>query len=984
MQHDVFISYSSKNHVIAQLIFDKLENESVKCWMAPQSLNGGDEYEGVIDEAIRACKVFVLVFSEPAVNSRWVNSELTIAFSEYKHIIPFKIDQTILEGKMKVKLIQSHWIDAYPEASAKIAELVKSVQNILHTAEDRTVIKETDNSSLELSFVQQFDYEDALEFYKSREYERAIIKLLPLAIKGNGKSQELLCTIYYAISNPAEDGNVIRSISPSIKDKIEILANDGISWANFILHCYAYKQSDNEVSLEYLKKSLSSGAIGLSFVRLGTIYGWGLGVDVNTSHAMKCFLKAEELACPEAFSYIAGMYRWGYADSGPDENKAIEYYEKGVEHKKSRAIQGLLDMYIIADKYDEALSLLEKLADEDLDQVELYYGDYYHSMYFYRSRLEEDKKQANTFLKIAINKKYYSAYGYLSTLSYYGDDNKEQGRKYAEEGYAHGDSSSYMWLAIFEREAGNYARAWDISLERFERFGIGADMLGQLFLEDGYLPEGFLIPTLVKYLEIDTMVGHVSSCEHLINLYSSEQYGLKDFDKEMRFRKLAADMAIMSLPGDASKQAENEESAIIEYAQILLKEGTQYYDPRAAVKYLKQAVARRNTKAAKLLLHQYDWKGTDYQKKQYMKACSFVLDTGAYDRTTFEDLINSIIPEDKLEEYFRFLERAENERLESPHLWINDFGLLRIYAKYLSGHKEKLWTLSKERFSDVKSELINHLHRALGCISPFKSGITELFPEYKKEKGIDDFIKDKHSLDSQLFYAQSVEIDGEWYVEEQDILISKLLEGIQNDKCAAELINQELCFIQDDWELWHSDGAMENFNSSYIDVCKARGIHPIDDFSRFPYNKVFPFYRRSDAVEYRKKALRALLSVILNDERLYPMLNLIGNSEEVLSYAEKIDSDQDLQLFIISFVEIDIDVSNILWTGLNLLRALAEGNLEALVQFVQECIKKIDESGIIHNLTPMTIEALPVKNPFFFDKNSDFDKALNNFIYSAR
>ena len=64
MQHDVFISYSSKNHEIAQLIFNKLENESVKCWMAPQSLNGGDEYEGVIDEAIRACKVFVLVFSE--------------------------------------------------------------------------------------------------------------------------------------------------------------------------------------------------------------------------------------------------------------------------------------------------------------------------------------------------------------------------------------------------------------------------------------------------------------------------------------------------------------------------------------------------------------------------------------------------------------------------------------------------------------------------------------------------------------------------------------------------------------------------------------------------------------------------------------------------------------------------------------------------------------------------------------------------------
>lgn len=967
MEHDVFVSYSSKNFEIAQLIFDKLVAESVKCWMAPQSLSGGDEYDDIIDEAIRDCRIFVLVYSEQAVNSRWVNSELTLAFDYYKHIIPFKIDQTILEGRMKVKLCRSHLIDAFPEAASKISELVKSVQNILRASVDKSEINQTDNSARVLSFAQQFDYEDAVEFYKNREYEHAINNLYPLVIKGNSASQELLCRVYYAISGSAEDGILIRSINPSIKDKIEIVANSGSSWACFVMHCYAYKQNDYDLSLDYVKKAITTNPIGLAYIRLGTIYAWGLGVEVNTSHAMRCFRQAEEHGCPEAFYHIASMYRRGYAESGPNEKLAIEYYQRGIEQRDPKAIEGLMNTYIFADKYDEALTLLEKLADEDIEQIELYYGNYYSSLYFAHTRSDEDKKQAKVFLEIAKNKKNYSAYGELSFLYYYGDDDMTRAREYAEAGYLNGDSLSYMWLANYEREAGNYERAWDISLERYERFGIGAELLGQLFLEDGYQPKDFPLQMLVKYLEVDAKVGHSGSCSHLIQIFSSDEYGIKSIDKEMQYRKLAADQTIMKLTGDFSNSSSNDMSAIIDYARALLKEGSPFYDPRAGVKYLKQAVMRKDALAAKMLLHQYNWNGNDYQKKQYKKACAFVLKAGVQDRIIFYDLINSVIPEENLEDYLAFLKNAEIEWSGNPQLWENDYGLLNIYIKYLSGFFKEYWTLSDEHYKETKKKLVEHINVAPGCLSPFKTNLNELFPEYNRETGLKDFMDNNPSFLSQLFYAQSVDVDGEFYVHEQDRLLSKLMECVEKDSCSIEIRNRQLCLLQDDMELWRSDGAMENFNNSYQSVCESRNIRPIDDLSRFPYEHVFPFIPREKAVEYRKRVLRAFLSVILIDENLHGLLDIVNDSEKLLNYAEKIESDESLQLFIISFVEVDLDVSSLLIAGAELLQALAAQKLGVLVEFVNKIIGSIEESGIAHSIPPVTLMNLPVKSPHFFD-----------------
>ncbi len=108
-----------------------LEQHRIKCWVAPRDIPPGADYGDVIDEAIIACRVFVIIFSEPAAVSQWVKGELNLAFTEQKHIVPYRIDDTRLKGSLRLILNQTHWIEAYPDAESKFDELVAGIARYL-------------------------------------------------------------------------------------------------------------------------------------------------------------------------------------------------------------------------------------------------------------------------------------------------------------------------------------------------------------------------------------------------------------------------------------------------------------------------------------------------------------------------------------------------------------------------------------------------------------------------------------------------------------------------------------------------------------------------------------------------------------------------------------------------------------------------------------------------------------------------------------
>jgi len=131
MAYDVFISHSSANKVIADAICHALEQNGIRCWIAPRDIQAGSLYGEQITKGIRECKVFLLVFSDEVNRSSAVQKELERAVLGYqKTVIPYRIEDVPMNDNIEFFLGDVHWIDAYPDDTV-FDSLVKAVEKIL-------------------------------------------------------------------------------------------------------------------------------------------------------------------------------------------------------------------------------------------------------------------------------------------------------------------------------------------------------------------------------------------------------------------------------------------------------------------------------------------------------------------------------------------------------------------------------------------------------------------------------------------------------------------------------------------------------------------------------------------------------------------------------------------------------------------------------------------------------------------------------------
>jgi len=131
MLNNVFISYSSDDQEIAFSICEMIEQNGIKCWIAPRDVVGGRTYGAEIVDAINNSNLVLLIFSHNSNKSNHVANEVDIAFNEGKIIIPFRISQTTISSELKYYLNNKHWIDGYPSPKDKFNLLLKSIQNNL-------------------------------------------------------------------------------------------------------------------------------------------------------------------------------------------------------------------------------------------------------------------------------------------------------------------------------------------------------------------------------------------------------------------------------------------------------------------------------------------------------------------------------------------------------------------------------------------------------------------------------------------------------------------------------------------------------------------------------------------------------------------------------------------------------------------------------------------------------------------------------------
>ena len=134
MAFDVFISYASKDKVVADAVCARLESAGIRCWIAPRDIVAGRSYGEAIIEAIHVTKVMVLVFSSNANASGHIPKEVERAVSSGLAILPFRIED-VSPGKSLDYFIGSvHWLDAMsPPMEKHLDDLASTVQKLLPT-----------------------------------------------------------------------------------------------------------------------------------------------------------------------------------------------------------------------------------------------------------------------------------------------------------------------------------------------------------------------------------------------------------------------------------------------------------------------------------------------------------------------------------------------------------------------------------------------------------------------------------------------------------------------------------------------------------------------------------------------------------------------------------------------------------------------------------------------------------------------------------
>lgn len=113
--HSLFISYSSEDNILAHRLHADLQAKGVRCWFAPEDMKIGDKMRARINEAIHLQDKLLLLLSERAIASTWVEDEVEAAFEKEQRqqrevLFPVRLDEQVMQATQPwaVKVRRKH------------------------------------------------------------------------------------------------------------------------------------------------------------------------------------------------------------------------------------------------------------------------------------------------------------------------------------------------------------------------------------------------------------------------------------------------------------------------------------------------------------------------------------------------------------------------------------------------------------------------------------------------------------------------------------------------------------------------------------------------------------------------------------------------------------------------------------------------------------------------------------------------------------
>jgi hypothetical protein len=133
----LFISYSRRDAVIADLLVDALTARGFKVKIDRRNLDFGERWQNELSEFIRLCDTVIWLISSASIQSKWVNWELDEVTKRGKRLVPVMISQiTISELPRQLGEIHILPVDGLFDIDRDLDILIRTLET------DSTWLKE--------------------------------------------------------------------------------------------------------------------------------------------------------------------------------------------------------------------------------------------------------------------------------------------------------------------------------------------------------------------------------------------------------------------------------------------------------------------------------------------------------------------------------------------------------------------------------------------------------------------------------------------------------------------------------------------------------------------------------------------------------------------------------------------------------------------------------------------------------------------------
>ena len=246
-----------------------------------------------------------------------------------------------------------------------------------------------------------------------------------------------------------------------------------------------------------------------------------------------------------------------------------------------------------------------------------------------------------------------------------------------------------------------------------------------------------------------------------------------------------------------------------------------------------------------------------------------------------------------------------------------------------------------------------------GNLSKIREYLPLFYPNYSRKKAMEDIINGRNTVNADILFSTCTSDNkSEVYLKSQDKLFSQLFAPVTTNTSLYKAIkksNGMQMLRTDENELAQ---CLDNLTSSYMKVCRNYRIQP-KELIAFNYLDFYPYIKPSTLASFRRQGFTWLLSIKDVDPVIEKrFLNNLDDDSDLLNICENI-IDMDLQLFLISFVEFNIDIDALELASLILLRMYWKGNMVKLALHLNHFLQQLKDAGIKHDMPYYVPQNLP-------------------------